>query len=99
MFSHDIYNKDSHPRNLCLRGSLSAAPEDRPLPEIQAGHTPHGERPKTANHEAARPRDHETDIQKTLRSHSQRVSTKMRNEVCHENVFQSKGKWNEKGRI
>ena len=51
-------------RNLCLRGSLSAAPEDRPLPEIQAGHAPHGERPETAHDETARPRDDETDIQK-----------------------------------
>ena len=48
----------------CLRGSLSAAPEDRPLPEIQAGHAPHGERPETAHNEASRPRDDETDIQK-----------------------------------
>ena len=31
----------------------------------QAGHTPHGERPQTAHHEATRPRDNETDIQKT----------------------------------
>ena len=57
-------HKDSHSRNLCLRGSLSAAPEDRPLPEIQAGHAPHGERPETAYNETPRPRDNESDIQK-----------------------------------
>ncbi len=55
---------DSHPRNLRLRGSLSAAPEDRPLPEIQAGHAPHGERPEAAHDETTRSRDDETDIQK-----------------------------------
>ena len=37
--------------------------QDRAFPEIQAGHAPHGEEPETAHHEAARPRDNETDIQ------------------------------------
>ena len=37
--------------------------QDRALPEIQAGHAPHGEEPETAHHAAARPRNNETDIQ------------------------------------
>ena len=36
---------------------------DRPLPEIQTGHAPHGGRPETAHDEAPRPRNDETDIQ------------------------------------
>ena len=52
-------------RVLCLRESLSAALEDRPLPKIQAGHAPHGERPKVTHDETTRSRDDETDIQKT----------------------------------
>ncbi len=32
---------------------------------LQAGHAPHGERPQATHHEATRPRDDETDIQKT----------------------------------
>ena len=32
------------------------------LPEVQAGHAPHGKRPETTHDEAARPRDDETDI-------------------------------------
>ena len=35
----------------------------RNVSEIQAGHTPHGERPETAHDETSRPRDNETDIQ------------------------------------
>ena len=49
---------------LCLRESLSAALEDRPLPKIQAGHAPHGERPEATHDETTRSRDDETDIQK-----------------------------------
>ena len=49
---------------LCLRESLSAALEDRPLPKIQAGHAPHGERPEVTHDETTRSRDDETDIQK-----------------------------------
>ena len=56
---------DSHPRNLCLRESLSEPHQDRALPEVQAGHDAHGEEPKAAHHAAARPRDDETDIQQT----------------------------------
>ena len=44
--------------------SLSAALEDRPLPKIQAGHAPHGERPEATHDETTRSRDDETDIQK-----------------------------------
>jgi len=38
--------------------------EDRPLPKIQAGHAPHGERPEATHDETTRSRDDETDIQK-----------------------------------
>ena len=51
-------------RVLCLRESLSAALEDRPLPKIQAGHAPHGERPEATHDETTQSRDDETDIQK-----------------------------------
>jgi hypothetical protein len=46
------------------QGSLSESPEDRPLPEIQAGHPAHGERPEATFDETSRPGNDETDIQK-----------------------------------
>ena len=41
-------HSDSHPRNLRFTAGLSAPHPDRALPEIQAGHTPHGEVAETA---------------------------------------------------
>ena len=59
------FHPDSHPRNLCLRGSLSEPYQDRPLPEVQTGHDAHGEESETTYHASPRPRDNETDIQQT----------------------------------
>ena len=66
----DRLSIEREPGVICLYPMQSAEDScqiriDPSLPEVQAGHAPHGERPQTAHHEATRPRDNETDIQKT----------------------------------
>ena len=65
----DRLSVELEPGVICLfpmqsaEGSLPATPEDRPFPEVQAGHVAYGEESEPPHHAAVGPWDDEANIQ------------------------------------